>query len=48
MTGITRRLAEFIAGIDFASLDPEVVERTRMLLLDQVGHLHSRAATTRD
>ena len=32
MTGTTRRLAEFAAGIDFASLDPEVVERTRMLL----------------
>ena len=37
MTGITRRLAEFAAGIDFASLDSEVVERTRMLLMDQVG-----------
>ena len=37
MTGITRRLAEFAARIDFASLDPEVVERTRMLLMDQVG-----------
>ena len=37
MTGITRRLAEFTAGIDFASLDVEVVERTRMLLMDQVG-----------
>ena len=37
MTGTTRRLAEFAAGIDFASLDSDVVERTRMLLLDQVG-----------
>ena len=37
MTGITRRLAEFVAGIDFASLEPAVVERTRMLLMDQVG-----------
>ena len=37
MTGITRSLAEFAAGIDYASLDPQVVERTRMLLMDQVG-----------
>ena len=37
MTGITRRLAEFAAGIDFASLGADVVERTRMLLMDQVG-----------
>ena len=37
MTGITRRLAEFATSIDYASLDPAVVERTRMLLLDQVG-----------
>ena len=47
MTGITRRLAEFAAGIEFASLDPDVVERTRMLLLDQVGISYSRGATTR-
>ena len=37
MTGTTRRLAEFAAGIDFASIEPDVVERTRMLLMDQVG-----------
>ena len=37
MTGITRRLAEFAAGIDFAALEPDVLERTRMLLMDQVG-----------
>ena len=37
MAGATRRLAEFAAGIDYASLDPRVVERTRMLLTDQVG-----------
>ena len=47
MTGITRRLAEFVAGIDFASLGPDVVERTRMLLMDSGRHLHSRGATTR-
>ena len=37
IAGTTRRLEEFAAGIDFASLDPDVVESTRMLLLDQVG-----------
>ena len=37
MTGTTRHLAEFAAGIDFASLDSAVVERARMLLMDQVG-----------
>ena len=37
MTGITRRLAEFAAGIDYASLGSDVAERTRMLLMDQVG-----------
>ena len=37
MTGITRRLAEFVVDVDYASLDPRVVERTRMLLMDQVG-----------
>lgn len=37
MTGTTRRLAEFAAGIQYPSLDPAVVERARMLLLDQIG-----------
>ena len=37
MAGVTRRLAEFAADIDSASLDPRVVERTRMLLMDQAG-----------
>ena len=37
MTGITRRLAEFAAEIDYASLGSDVAERTRMLLMDQVG-----------
>ena len=37
MTGTTRRLAEFAAGIDYATLPPDVVERARMLLMDQVG-----------
>ena len=37
MTGTTRRLAEFAAGIDYAALPPDVVERARMLLMDQVG-----------
>ena len=37
MAGITRRLAEFAAALDYASLDSAVVGRTRMLLLDQVG-----------
>ena len=37
MTGTTRHLAEFAAGIDYATLRPDVVERARMLLMDQVG-----------
>ena len=37
MIGITRRVAEFAATIDGALLDPDVIERTRMLLMDQVG-----------
>ena len=37
MAGTTRRLAEFAAGIDYATLPPDVVERARMLLMDQVG-----------
>ena len=37
MTGTTRRLAEFAAGIDYPTLPPAAVERARMLLMDQVG-----------
>ena len=37
MTGTTRRLAEFATGVDHATLPPDVVERARMLLMDQVG-----------
>ena len=37
MTGIPAGSLEFVADVDYASLDPRVVERTRMLLTDQVG-----------
>ena len=39
MTDVTRILAEFSAGIDWAGLPPEVQERTRFLLLDLVGNM---------
>jgi 2-methylcitrate dehydratase PrpD len=33
----TRRLAQFISGIDFSDLSGEVVEKTKQLILDQLG-----------
>ena len=37
MTGITRRLAEFVAGIAHENLPAEVCERARCVVLDHVG-----------
>jgi len=37
MTAITRRISEFAAGITFGVLPPEVVKRTGMLVMDNVG-----------
>jgi len=37
MTAITRRISEFAAGMTFDALPPEVVERTEMLVRDNVG-----------
>ncbi len=37
MTQITRRISEFATGLTLDALPPEVIERTGMLLMDQVG-----------
>jgi len=37
MTGVTRELAEFVAGLDYDDLPLAVVERTKLLLLDITG-----------
>ena len=37
MTAVTRKLSEFTAGLRFDDLPDEVVERTRLLVLDHVG-----------
>lgn len=37
MTAVTRKLAEFTAALRFDDLPDEVVERTRLLVLDHVG-----------
>ena len=37
MTAITRRISEFAAGIAYDARPPEVVERTGMLVMDNVG-----------
>ncbi len=37
MTAITRRLAEFAAGVSFEQMPPEVMERTAVLVMDNVG-----------
>jgi 2-methylcitrate dehydratase PrpD len=37
MTAVTRKLSEFTAGLGFDDLPGEVVERTRLLVLDHVG-----------
>ncbi|MCZ6605490.1 MAG: MmgE/PrpD family protein [Alphaproteobacteria bacterium] len=37
MTQVTRKLAEFSAGLSLGDLPPEVVERAKLLVLDTVG-----------
>ena len=37
MAAITRRISEFASGLAFGSIPPEVVERTGMLIMDNVG-----------
>ncbi|HJO74015.1 MAG TPA: MmgE/PrpD family protein [Rhodospirillales bacterium] len=37
MTEVTRRLAEFAAGISHQSMPPDVIGRTQMLVMDNVG-----------
>jgi len=37
MTQITRRISEFAAGLTFDTIPPEVIERTGMLVMDNVG-----------
>ncbi|MCH6563475.1 MAG: MmgE/PrpD family protein, partial [Myxococcales bacterium] len=37
MTRITRELAEFVAGVSYDGLPAEVVDRTKMLVMDLVG-----------
>ena len=37
MTGITRQLAEFAAGLDYDDLPAEVVERAKLLIFDVTG-----------
>lgn len=37
MTGITRTLAAFAAGLSYEKLPPEVAERTKLLILDVAG-----------
>jgi 2-methylcitrate dehydratase PrpD len=38
VTGLTERLAEFVARLSLAALPPEVVSRTRLLVLDLAGN----------
>ncbi len=38
MAGLTETLAEFVAGLSLADLPPEVVARTRLLVLDLAGN----------
>ena len=37
MTAITRRLAGFAAGISYDAIAPDIIERTAMLVMDNVG-----------
>ena len=37
MTAVTRQLSEFVATLAFDALPPQVVERTRLLIMDHVG-----------
>ena len=37
MSGETMTLARFVAALDFNRLPSEVVERTRLLVMDHVG-----------
>ena len=37
MTAVTRPLAEFAAGLSYDSLPPEVADRVKVLVLDNVG-----------
>ncbi len=37
MTGITRRIAEFAAGISYDAMAPDIIERTALLVMDNVG-----------
>jgi len=37
MTAITRRLAEFAAGISHETVPKDAIERTQMLVMDNVG-----------
>jgi 2-methylcitrate dehydratase PrpD len=37
MTKITERISEFAAGLAFDAIPPEVIERTEMLVMDNVG-----------
>ena len=37
MTAVTRMLAEFAAGLSYDSLPPEVAERVKLLVLDNIG-----------
>ena len=37
MIAVTRTLSEFAAGLQFDKLPGEVVERTRLLVMDHVG-----------
>ena len=37
MTDVTRRLAEFAAGVSLGAMPPDVMDRTAMLVMDNVG-----------
>ena len=37
MTGVTRKLAEFVAELTYDDLPEEVIERTKLLILDITG-----------
>ena len=39
MAAVTAELAAYCANLDFATLPPEVQERTRFLVLDLVGNI---------
>ncbi|RYJ02764.1 MAG: MmgE/PrpD family protein, partial [Acetobacteraceae bacterium] len=39
MAAVTETIAAYCASLDFATLPPEVQERTRFLVLDLVGNI---------